>query len=344
MEVAPTAVTDTELMLGGSGLQSLLLLWSEEWLQLLTDLSYDVSKRLNTLHREMQRVLANARLSPADRTRINSTKFAALMTPIAVLLERKLANAAAKQDTPYKLLFHERYAPKFRAALANLKKPPELLKEHDDGQLADVVMLKSACWEPFSVIAHELAVELQKHTLPLRDLSPSLAGLRNSHVPLPGNESQTPSLVPSSPALISTVNRSSQNVFPPETLNLLNPVPEGVVTIARLEDDVALLSTKTRPKRIGMVGADGRRYHFLLKGREDMRLDAGIMQVGLLLARPLRICRLPNNLLCSRSTSQHRSSTLSRGQRRLLPIKISFLGGVLSAASQVPVVGHPDSF
>ncbi|KAL0031856.1 hypothetical protein WJX79_000268 [Trebouxia sp. C0005] len=40
-----------------------------------------------------------------------------------------------------------------------------------------------------------------------------------------------------------------------------------------------VMSTKTRPKRIAMLGSDGRTYTFLLKGWEDLRLDERLMQL-----------------------------------------------------------------
>ncbi|CAN4107619.1 unnamed protein product [Withania somnifera] len=43
--------------------------------------------------------------------------------------------------------------------------------------------------------------------------------------------------------------------------------------------EVAILSTKTKPKKIVIVGSNGEKYTYLLKGREDLRLDARIMQL-----------------------------------------------------------------
>lgn len=275
-------MTDTENLLGSSGLQRLLLLWSEVWLQLLTDLNHDVSKRLGTLHKEMQRTAANASLTSADRARINRAKYAALMTPVAVLIERKLGDTSAKRESAYDDVFRERFAPKLRAALERLREPPEILSEDDNSAFADVAALKAACWGPFAGVAHELTSELQKHTLPLTDLAPSLARITDSHVPLPGFESQTPSLIPPSPPQTAPLHNTSETFLSQKSLELLTRGTEGVVTIAGLTADVAMLSTKTRPKRIGVVGSDGRRYHYLLKGREDLRLDAQIMQVSLL--------------------------------------------------------------
>lgn len=56
-----------------------------------------------------------------------------------------------------------------------------------------------------------------------------------------------------------------------------------------IEEEVNILSTKTKPKKLSYVGSDGQMYPFLLKGTEDMMLDQRMMQflatVNTLLAR-----------------------------------------------------------
>jgi phosphatidylinositol kinase/protein kinase (PI-3 family) len=41
---------------------------------------------------------------------------------------------------------------------------------------------------------------------------------------------------------------------------------------------VAVLPSKTKPKKIIMRGSNGSKYTYLLKGREDLHLDERIMQ------------------------------------------------------------------
>lgn len=38
------------------------------------------------------------------------------------------------------------------------------------------------------------------------------------------------------------------------------------------------MPSKQKPRRFGLDGSDGKTYHFLLKGHEDMRQDERIMQ------------------------------------------------------------------
>ncbi len=55
-------------------------------------------------------------------------------------------------------------------------------------------------------------------------------------------------------------------------------IPEAAVTIARFDPTVEMLPTKTKPKKLCFLGSDGRRYMYLLKGKEDMHLDERVMQ------------------------------------------------------------------
>ena len=50
------------------------------------------------------------------------------------------------------------------------------------------------------------------------------------------------------------------------------------VTICGLQPIVVALPTKTRPKKLVLMGSDGRAYTYLLKGRDDLRTDERLMQ------------------------------------------------------------------
>ena len=53
---------------------------------------------------------------------------------------------------------------------------------------------------------------------------------------------------------------------------------DGVVAIAKFEGTLSILPTKTKPKKMSMVGDNGVRYTYLFKGLEDLHLDERIMQ------------------------------------------------------------------
>jgi PI-3-kinase-related kinase SMG-1 len=52
----------------------------------------------------------------------------------------------------------------------------------------------------------------------------------------------------------------------------------GLVTIQSFLSKIYVLPTKTRPKKLTLLGSDGRPYTYLFKGMEDLHLDERIMQ------------------------------------------------------------------
>lgn len=45
------------------------------------------------------------------------------------------------------------------------------------------------------------------------------------------------------------------------------------INIQRFGPVVEILSSKQRPRKLSIFGDDGKEYKYLLKGREDLRLD-----------------------------------------------------------------------
>ena len=86
---------------------------------------------------------------------------------------------------------------------------------------------------------------------------------------------------------IDRTNRSTRSLkiadVAPDLLEIKNccvPVPgKDSVLIGSFRPDIAIISSKQKPRRFGMNGADGQIYRFLLKGREDLRQDERAMQL-----------------------------------------------------------------
>ena len=77
----------------------------------------------------------------------------------------------------------------------------------------------------------------------LKDVSPRLAAMRNTSIPMTGVVGVT-----SGSSAVGGPGASSQTV-----------------TIARVVDEVTVLPTKTRPKKLQMIGSDGKTYTYLVK-------------------------------------------------------------------------------
>lgn len=62
--------------------------------------------------------------------------------------------------------------------------------------------------------------------------------------------------------------------------------PKNMVRINSFSHSVTVIPSKQRPRRISILGNDGRQYQFLLKGNEDLRQDERVMQ----LFRLINVC------------------------------------------------------
>ena len=51
------------------------------------------------------------------------------------------------------------------------------------------------------------------------------------------------------------------------------------VSISKFVNTLSIISSKQRPRRMAIIGSDGRTYEFLLKGKEDLRQDERVMQL-----------------------------------------------------------------
>ncbi|KAH3767690.1 Serine/threonine-protein kinase SMG1 [Pelomyxa schiedti] len=100
-------------------------------------------------------------------------------------------------------------------------------------------------WQPLKEMMKDFNKLLQPSALHLEEISPALALLQSSSISMPGSSAHSES---------------------------------DIVTIHSFDKNAVILPSKTRPKKLTLVGSDGHRYSFLLKGREDLHLDERIMQ------------------------------------------------------------------
>jgi hypothetical protein len=123
----------------------------------------------------------------------------------------------------------------------------ELFAEKCDKILSDIKGLKSTesmvqIKESINSLLAEISELTRNNTLRLANVSPFLRNLHAGRFYLPGLEI-------------------------------------GVKTkLESCSDTINVLSSKTRPKRICLIGSDGKKYYFLLKGNEDLHLDERIQQ------------------------------------------------------------------
>ncbi|MEW5302991.1 MAG: hypothetical protein WDW36_005724 [Sanguina aurantia] len=75
------------------------------------------------------------------------------------------------------------------------------------------------------------------------------------------------------------VQESLNNPLPPvpSSSSSTSGRPAQVVTIAKLRDEVTMMRSMMKPKKIVFVGSDGRDYPFLAKPKDDLRKDYRLM-------------------------------------------------------------------
>ncbi|KAF9923098.1 serine/threonine-protein kinase M1 [Linnemannia zychae] len=100
---------------------------------------------------------------------------------------------------------------------------------------------------------------------------------RGYNVTVPGQRSLWPTLPKSSETM------ASHQAFSP-----------GLPKIDRFLDEIDVMSSLQRPRKITAVGSDGQRYTFLCKPKDDLRKDAKVMEVNSLVNTLLRKNREAN--------------------------------------------------
>ncbi|KAH9313317.1 hypothetical protein KI387_028352 [Taxus chinensis] len=218
VKVHPKLVQDVQLMIVELG--AITVLWEEQWLSTLQDLHADVMRRIATLKEEVSRVAENITLTHSEKVKINAAKYSAMMAPIAVALERRLASTSRMNETAHEAWFQKEYGEQIKAAITSFKTPPSTA-----ASLADV-------WRPFDVIAASLANHQKKSSVSLSDVTPKLAQLASSDAPMPGLEKQI---------LMSDSEADGSDHL-------------GTVTVSSFSEQVTILATKNKAKEASSLG------------------------------------------------------------------------------------------
>ncbi|KAL3657987.1 hypothetical protein V7S43_017036 [Phytophthora oleae] len=235
-----------------SELRRISILWDEAWINTLVKLSADVTRRSSTLEKEAIRVEKNASLSAKEKQELAQRKLVAIMKPIYVSVERLWDETCGSVHTQHSVTPHERKFLKEYGGL--IEKAMDNFRDYSNAELrANSAPMKTPqeLWQPFAEVLKALMnASGRRDQLALQDISPALA-----------STSRQLALTNMPGAFVG--NRGGQ----------VEPV-----TIHRVDPSVSVLRTKTKPKSLELIGSDGKTYKYLLKAREDLRLDERIMQ------------------------------------------------------------------
>ncbi|XP_025837692.1 serine/threonine-protein kinase SMG1 [Agrilus planipennis] len=215
-------------------LRRITLLWDELWLGTLFQHHSEINKRQQMLEQEIEKVNENPNLDKQEKISLITEKYRIIVKPIVFILEQLYAVTSTEPETPHEKNFQDQYLPLIEKVMEQLKKPenPEKVQE---------------CWQPLRMLQTKFQQKTHKrtsYTLKMQDISPTLAGMKDTVIAMPGIES----------------------------------VSKGRITIVGLSNHVSILPTKTKPKKLMFYGSDGQTYTYLFKGLEDLHLDERIMQ------------------------------------------------------------------
>lgn len=67
-------------------------------------------------------------------------------------------------------------------------------------------------------------------------------------------------------------------VLPNPESNQQNPFPNSYAYIVRIEDEITIVQSLQKPRKIAFRGSDGKRYNFILKANDDLRKDFRLLE------------------------------------------------------------------
>ena len=116
--------------------------------------------------------------------------------------------------------------------------------------------------------------------LTVSQVTPKLAALRHTSIPLPADDLNLPMLPPiSCSKAIAPLSATTTTTSSSSSSSMSYAATQSWLTIEAFGPTALALATKTRPKRIRLLASDGSLHDFLLKGRDDLRMDERIMQI-----------------------------------------------------------------
>ncbi|KAI8575271.1 hypothetical protein K450DRAFT_262519 [Umbelopsis ramanniana AG] len=214
-------------------MEKITVLWEEKWINKIAMLQFDATERLQRFEKELSRMKSTSSSDVEQGSKALSDVYDAILLPVVVsirdLIKETIGNGS---HTPHEDWFQNSFGGRIRQAFTSLEKPTNW-KNYRQG------------WDCFQKLHRELMKETAKlRILKLSQLSPYLAQIKGTDIPIPGIQD-----------------------------------PNDECTIDSFVEEIITLPTKTRPKKVNLKGSDNKIYPFLFKGLEDLHLDERVMQL-----------------------------------------------------------------
>lgn len=214
-------------------MEKITVLWEEKWINKIAMLQFDATERLQRFEKELSRMKSGSSIDADHSNRALLDVYDAILMPVIVSIRQLIKETIdTGSDTPHEQWFQTTFGGPIRQAFTSLEKPNSW-KTYRQG------------WDCFQKLHRELMKETNKmRVLKLSQLSPYLAQIKGTDIPMPGVQADG-----------------------------------KTCTIDSFVEDIIVLPTKTRPKKVDLKGSDNQIYPFLFKGLEDLHLDERIMQL-----------------------------------------------------------------
>ncbi len=240
----------------------LAVLPEEHWQAVLQEAAATAAKRLQAQQRAAKSAAAaeaadgadsagsgagSSHAAPAGGCSEEGSCYWAALGPVLLPLQQQLEAAeAAPPQTPHERRFQQRWLPRLRRLLQQLSEPLAGMPEHPAAgatAASEQQRLHQRSVALLRAAASELAAALRAKQQSLGDVAPALAELSDTGIPIPG-------------AVPAASGDAAGGSAP---------------TLACVAGEVAVLATKTRPKRLRLTASDGSQHSFLLKARPHSR-------------------------------------------------------------------------
>jgi hypothetical protein len=258
IQLHPQLLSDVQLLL--TEFERITILLDEKALISVRDMVMDVKSRKRIMEEESTR-LQSLLLHPVEKRIVMlKEKHNIVMKPTVMHMEKfvqnisnicrrsnKPSNAASSSSstttpTKFESSFASNVIPVIMRCINHLRDAPHF---EADGQGHIAVLSLSHAIEELDALYAKLSKSIRRKSFQLSTMSPVLASLSKTSIPVPGY-----------------VSSSSEQV-----------------TIQSIDETVHILATKTRPKKLRLIGSNGQYFTFMLKGHEDLQLDERIMQI-----------------------------------------------------------------
>ncbi|XP_076329859.1 serine/threonine-protein kinase Smg1 isoform X2 [Tachypleus tridentatus] len=215
-------------------LRRITLLWDELWLGTLTLHHSEMCRRVSILEEEIKKVEGNSSLSKQDKLQIIKEKHHVFLKTVLFVLQQLQQITSQPPETPHEQWFQNTFNEVIETTLEKLQNPSNPYQPHQSLQY----------YKQLHQMLQQKVQQQSRGHLMMDKISPVLADLKSTVIPMPG----------------------------------INATSSSIVTIQSFFQNVSILPTKTKPKKLAFVGSDGQKYTYLFKGLEDLHLDERIMQ------------------------------------------------------------------